>query len=299
MRVITAADLVTAQMPVDDGLRRRAEASATVTVAGVTMTLHSDDAALCAAFDRRFRAHRSNRVANFDYYVVRDRGGYVFFGDDSPAFYWPHCELTVAALLFLTDAAAISALIRFDERLVSYHAAAVERNGAAAAIVADSEGGKTTTALACARIGMRVYSDERLLIRDNVVHPFLRTCNVRPDGMQRLLRDDATDSLARALPETAEADLSFVDVFGDGAAAPPAPLRAVFLIQKDGTARASATRITPYDALPALMRWASARGDGLSRAARTTAMLSRCACYRLSLGTPSETARCIDETVRR
>jgi len=299
MRVISASDLVNVELEEHDDVRSRAVASVTVGIAGVTMRLHSDQAELCAAFARRFRAHCSNRTADIDYFVGRGRAGHLFFGDGAPVLCWPHGDLPVPALLFLADAAAMSALIRSDERLVSYHAAVVERDGAAAAIVADSDGGKTTTSLACARIGMRVYSDERLIVRDALAQAFLRTCNVRPDGKRRLLEDERFDVLAQALTTEMPGNLSFLDVFGERAAAPPAPLRAVFLLHKDGSGRAAATPIPTHDALPAMMRWAHARSERLALVARTARMLSEAACYRLSLGTPHETARCIDEALAR
>lgn len=298
MRVISAQDLTTIELATREDLMARATSCATVEIAGVTLAVRGDDPELCAAFMRRFRDHRFDGGAQIDYYVVRDACGYVFFTEGQAAMCWPHCDLPVDALLFLTDAAAMSALIQSDDGLTSYHAAVVERDGAVAALVADSNGGKTTTTLACARIGMRIYSDERLIVREGIVQPFLRTCNVRADGMRRLLHDDPTDRLARALAVTAAGDFSFVDVFGARAAAPPARLAALFVIAEDRRGRAEVQPISTYSALPALVRWAHASCDRLTRAARAGRFLKDVACYRLSLGTPHQTAVLIDEKLR-
>lgn len=299
MRTISAQELVFAEIQGRERYVDLARVSFTVRIAGVVMRLFCDDADVSHHLERRYRDHRCEESPDFDYYVVRDGEHVVFFGPGGVELSWPHFRLSAEAVAFLADAAAMSALIRSSDRIVSYHAAAVERDGRAAAIVAESNGGKTTTSLACARIGMRVYSDERLLLAGELVQPFLRACNVRPDGRKRLLADDAFDALARALPLAAPGDLSFIDVFGRDIAAPPAPLHALFVIAPGGHGAARAEPIASYAALPALTRWADASCDRLTRAARTNWFLKHVACYKLTLGTPRETAACIDEILRR
>lgn len=298
LKTLRATDLQAAPVPARQQLCSRAKFSIKLSVGGVAMAIRSDDPRLCASLGRRYREHRCFAPPDVDYYVVRDDGGYRFFGPNPVAHHWPHGDLPVDALTFLTDAVALSSLIRSDERLISYHAAAVEAGGRAAAIVAESCGGKTTTALACARIGMRVYSDERLILRDGLVQPFLRTCNVREGGKRRLLDDSRDDALAAALERSDVSDLSFVEVFGKDVAARPSPLGAVFLVEKGGEETAAAIPITAHQALPALSRWADALGERLATIAKTNALLRAVACYRLRLGTPHATARCIDETLR-
>ncbi|MGZ3531021.1 MAG: hypothetical protein ACXVAR_05940 [Vulcanimicrobiaceae bacterium] len=270
-----------------------------LTIAGVTMSLRTDNCALRDAIAQRFRDHASDRPAQFEYLVIDRNGHYLFTAAHARTWVWRHGSLSARALAFLTDAAAVSALVRYDRTLASFHAAAVRHGSIAAAIVGDSNAGKTTTLLACARSGMQFYSDERLLLRANRAQAFLRTCTIRSGGKWRLLRDDGGDALARRLMRGGSSqvdDVSLVEVFGCGAIAQPAALRAVFVL--DGAAEVAAARVVPpTDALPAVARWADAGGHSLEIIARSLSMLRTARCFRLTMGTPRDTAACIARTL--
>lgn len=288
MRSIRADELMHCNIP-KSGTPTAVHADSTaITIAGVTMELRTNVPGLVDAFRSRYCDHPPLSTPDFVYYVTSDAGGYTMWCEHDGALRWPHGALPLSAVLFLADAAAIAALIHFDPRLVSMHAAGIEFGGIAAAIAADSHGGKTTTALACARAGMRVYSDERVLLRESLVLPFLRRCSVRAGAAQLLHAGDGS-TFANALADSA--GVSWMQTFGAQCAAPPAPLAAVFLIAGKGE-----VNIVPVDAarlMPDILRWFDCRAGGMQRVSRAVALLRSAHCYMLTLGAPDETARAI------
>lgn len=291
MRVITATQLrrgssVPLQAPLAYASR--------FDIASICVELRTDQSALAAALNRTYADHRSDAPADFTYTVCRYEQGYCFTCAHDGSWFWDEGELPGDALAFLTDAALMSALVHADGALQSMHAAAVEYRGAGAAIVGDSTAGKTTTLLACARSGMRVYSDERALLRGGVLQPFLRRCNVRRGGRDLLLRDDGGDALAQVLADAES--FSLREVFGERHCAAPAPLRAVFVLKALGT-RASVCPTGAAQALPAISRWFDTRGDAMDRLGSAIATLRAAQCFALTLGTPAQTASTIRSTI--
>lgn len=299
MTVISAAQLQPAPEPQSiEALLARAAASVRLEIAGVGLEVWSSEPGLCDALAERFRDHLSRtRSPDLRYFVLREEDGYLFCSPGmTTGWRWRKGPLSVDALAFLADAAAISALVRSDRNLVSYHAAAVEHRGRAAAIVGSSEAGKTTTLLACARLGMRVYSDERLILRDDAVQPFLRTCGVREGGAQLLLADDSHDALAAKLKSGDCERLSIVETFGPGAVAKSASLGFVFVLA-GSSSQAKVEPIASHDAVSAFTQWADASAGYLELVARTVAMLAKVRSYRLVLGRPSESAHCLRDVL--
>jgi hypothetical protein len=283
MRVIRASDLELTDRPQQDAVARLRD-NARVCIAGIAFELRTNVPGLAPAFALRYSDHAASDAPQFFYYVYATGDGYVFWCDHDRAFRW-HGTLPVDAILFLADAAAVSALVHFDASLVSMHGAGIAYNGAAAGILADSEGGKTTTAIACARAGMQVYSDERILLRGQLVQPFLRRCRVR-EGGAALLRLDV------------HRELSWSESFGDAVLAQPQPLRHLFVIG----GRSATPRVQPLplnDALRAAGRWFDCAGTSLERTARTLQAVRSARCLSLTLGTPEETARCIRSVLAR
>ena len=160
----------------------------------------------------------------------------------------------------------MASLVRSDATLLSFHAGAIACDGYAAAIVGESTAGKTTTTIACARRGMSPYSDERLLLRDGMVLPFMRAFNVRPGGRALLGHDDAFDDFAVAMrqePEDADwTDVSLFEVIRNLRKPQPAPLCAVFILQAPA-GEASVTEIDPRRATAALMSCADCAAQTL------------------------------------
>ena len=256
------------------------------TFAGVTVQLRSNVPGLAASMEERYEDHVSNVDGFFEYTVTQTRKGYVFSCDHDSSWLWSG-ELPVDAVAFLTDAALMAAVIHFDPALSSMHAAGIALGGAAAAISGDSTAGKTTTLLACARAGFKVYSDERVLLRDGVVHPFLRQCTVREGGRARLLAAPFQDELASQLVRGGP--LSLRTVFGTEALAGPIPLRALFVL--DGYAeRARVEPATFAHALASVGRWFDTRGMHLERLARASTLVKSLKCFRVTLGSPHESA---------
>jgi hypothetical protein len=296
VRVIRAEQLIRAAGEVNASLERHCVHRASCEVAGVVMELCTDVPEVARLFALRYADHRPTHPPHFRYYVATVRGGYSFWCAHAPAWRWSQGPLPPDAVLFLTDAVAMAALVRFDEGLASMNAAGIEHAGVAAAIAGNSTAGKTTTLLACARRGIRLYSDERVVLREHVVHPFLRRCSVRASGARLLLAENDADRAAdtlRTLPE-----LSLRTCFGSAAIAEPRPLRALFVL--NGTGHCAALEaIDTATALPSISRWFDTRGDMVDRVARAIGSLRGVKCYRLTLGSPDESAAAIAYALRR
>lgn len=274
MRVIRATEMRLCESPARDILAEQSYHVACASIAGVTLELRTNVPGLAAAFAQRFAEHAQTAAIDFTYFVRQDSNGYVLWCDHDRAWRWDGL-LPLDAVLFLTEAAAMSSLVHYDGSLASMHAAGVAYEGVAAAIAADSTGGKTTTALACARAGMQVYSDERVLLRGDVVHPFLRRCRVR-EGGARLLNIDA-------------GEFAWRDLIGERVAASPATLGALFVIAGKGPC-AHAEPVETASALQAVARWFDCKGDALERMAHCVRAVRGAQCFALTLGSPEDTA---------
>ena len=285
MRMIAATDLVASTQPaVCDEWR----CTLRLRFAGITVEVRTSEFALKAELCKKYAAHVCYSEPDALFFAVRTAEGYRFSGA-AGSWEWRSGPLPADALAFLTDAALLSAVIRSSD-LLSMHAAAIEFAGRGAAIAGASTAGKTTTLLACARAGARVYSDERALLRDGQLQPFLRRCSVRDGGRDLLLQDDANDALADRLRSSPDLDLR--DCFGRGAVAAPAALDAVFVLSGCGE-NPAIRRIAPAQALTAVTKWFDMRGGMLERAARALEVLHGAHCYEVQLGSPAATARAI------
>lgn len=296
MRVIRAEQLTRSGSEVNATLERHCVHAARCEIAGVVMELCTDIAEVARLFGLRYADHPATREPDFRYYVATVRGGYAFWCAHAASWRWSQGPLPPDAILFLADSVATAALVRYDRAIASMQAAAVEFNGIAAAIAGNSTAGKTITLLACARRGMRIYSDERTILRDRLVQPFLRRCSVRAAGARLLLAENDADRLADTLRTVPE--LSLKTCFGSSAIAGPAPLRALFVLNGNGHC-AALEAIDTAAALPAVTRWFDARGDMTDRVARAIAALKDVKCYRLTLGSPDESAAAIAYALAR
>lgn len=295
MRVIRAEQL-TRSSDANAQLERHCVHTARCEIAGIVMELCTDVPEVAQLFSKRYADHGASRPADFRYYVATIRGGYAFWCGHAPSWRWSQGPLPPDAIAFLADSVSLGALVRFDHRMASMHAAAIEYSGVAAAIAGNSTTGKTTTLLACARRGMRLYSDERTLLCENVVHPLLRRCSVRAAGARLLLADNDNDRLADTLRTVPE--LSLKTCFGPSAIAQPQALRALFVLNGNGHC-AALEAIDTATALPAITRWFDTRGDMVDRVARAISVLRGVKCYRLTLGTPDESAAAIAYALTR
>lgn len=292
-------DLATVAAAVKPYAFRRA--SIFIDVAGMTCAVHFDRDQTAARFAARYAdLIVEHATAARHAFVMRDPAlGWLFWSPGTTAYRWPQGDLSDDVVAFLADAVALTAF--FQQRadgIVSVHAAALGVAGAVAAIIGDSNRGKTTTAVACARAGMELYSDERCLIdRRAVVYPFQRAINVRADGLRLLVNDRLAgdDPMGVRLREHGNRDwqdLRISDLLPTQRALPPRPLRAVFLLFGAG-AEPAVERVHASRAAQASARWAQGAGTGLDKVAYLLRLFSAVPCYRLQLGTPDASARLI------
>jgi hypothetical protein len=303
MRVIGPQKLRSVPGP-PPALQRRLEFAhpLTVTIAGITMSMRFGDAAVRERFAHRYRHHIDNGNASIAFACGADGDNYYFWSEFA-AWCWSEGPLPDEGVVLLADAAAMSALVRSDPGLISFHAAAVARGSAVAAIVGDSHAGKTTTALACVRRGMQVYSDERLLVRgETQVLPFLRAFNVRPHGASLLDRDGIDDSFATQLASRDGhgewTDVSPFDFMQHLRIPAPGQLHAIFFL--DGKAERVELRETAaVRCCPRLLESIDCSSlERFSRAARAIALLRGVRTYSLTLGPPNASAMAIEAVLR-
>lgn len=287
MRLITAGDLQRIAHPLRPP---RTRYRLRLRFAGVVAELRAPQRELIDEFRARYAYHVTAADPDFRYFVWDTPSGYAFWCAHDAGWCWTLGPLPGYALAFLTDAVLLSAAVHARPGVRSIHAAALALDGKGAIVAGDSTAGKTTTLLACARAGMQVLSDERGLIVGDMLTPFVRRCSVRSGGRMLLLADGPDDTLAACL--RAKQDVEFERCFGKGVIAAPVPLRAIFVLHERGGA-AAVERIEPERALPAISRWFDMRATPIQRLADALSLLRSRPCYRLTLGTPGESARAI------
>jgi hypothetical protein len=278
--------------------RSRARSTVVLNILGRTCAVYFDDVDAALAFGARY-ADLQTVADTYDaeaFSVQDPAGGRWFWSPGSAAFRWPHEACDPELQTFFTDAAAITSFfLQRADGVLSLHAASVAIPGAAAAIIGESNVGKTTTAIACARIGLRLFGDERCIIdRAARVHPFPRALNIRAGSREVLASDrDADDDTfaqrMRARSPGALHDLRFAELLGSWSPPDPEPLRAVFLLDGLGD-EPSLRSTTAADAVRAAARWAHGAGAGVEKISRLLDLFAPLQCYRLVLGTPSASA---------
>ena len=234
---------------------------------------------------------RCDRPPNTVVYVVATGGEALFWQWPDRVRRWTG-NVDDELLVFFADAVALHEHFTSSADL-GIHAATLAAGSHAVILVGRSTAGKTTTALAAVRDGFKLYSDERCIIQNGRVVPFLRALTIREGGRAALLASGADDSITerlRALPEYGDASIAPRVLAGDAAGGPPVPLGAVFVIE-GRAARTSIAACAPHALLPALLRSVVSRDARLDAAARVLREVRNAACYLLHLGTPDETVR--------
>ncbi|GAC1521009.1 MAG: hypothetical protein NVS2B3_17370 [Vulcanimicrobiaceae bacterium] len=302
---IVAEDLEALSLPPE---RRRAFAARSVDAVrvdflGTTLELSFDDAAAATRYARRYERFRSSAPVEKRAYAVRDGEDTYFWYEDRPAFRWAGARLSSTSIDFLADSVVRREFFGDLGGVFTFHAAAVEVERGAVAIVAPSTGGKTTTAIACARRGMRLYTDEECVTRDGRVHAFPRAINLRSDGIERLLADPpfADGGLRERLAAhrgRAWSCATFYDLFGVAELPPPRPLVATYFLARGGPP-ATIRPIARGGAVPLLLgAWPRGERTGVERIAEILRMLAAAPPFTLTLGTSDETARAIESAGR-
>lgn len=309
MILVTASDLVDADLTAEQRVALGARAQEVVTLDwfGKRVAVYFEEAVEADSFRRRYAHFVTQGAPDVRVYALRaadDDGHPVFWIESGPAFRYPAKLGKHGIIAFLADAITHQAFFSENPSLQSFHAAAVQVGDAAAAISAISTGGKSTTALACARRGMPLYTDERCVLRGGRVQAFPRAINVRAGGLELLASEEVPGDggLGKRLRARVGGDwesVAFRELFGHSALPPPRNLEAIFFIQ----GRAEIARAVPLelgDALLRLLRSAfCGPAPGLDRVAAATKLFQTTRAYGLTLGTPDDSALLIAATTRR
>lgn len=269
-----------------------------IAVGRATVAVRFSRASAAAAFADRFADMLGDgEPFTVAYAVDLEDEAYLWVSPER-VYRWPE-PIGDHLLVFFSDILAMQEYLTTSSDM-GFHSAVVASGPILAALVGRTTAGKTTTAIAAARSGFALYSDERCIIQDGHVVPFLRAITVREGGRAALLADAASptpvDARLRELPERGETPIRPSALLGGNAGGPPRRLGGVFMIEaRDATP--SVERCSLYDVLPELLRSMASADTGLARAARIGAELRRLPLYRLRLGTPSATAKAIERAL--
>ena len=309
MRVVTANELVELELSAPERWRllERADHRVTMQWYGRRICACFDSAEQAEIFRKRYSAFVTTGKPELYSCAVQagnDAQEPVFWTEPGSAYRYPAPLRGAEVMAFLADAVTHRAFFDVNPDVISFHAAAIRVGNVAAALSAVSTGGKSTTAIACARRGMDLYTDERCVLRDGLVQPFPRAVNIRRGGLELLCSEEVPGDLGigRRLREHAGAEwisAPFGEVFGDRAVPAPAKLDAIFFIQgRSGIAQA--TQLSIDDSIVRLLS-AGLCGPqpGLDRVAAATALFRRARVYSLSLGSPDDTAMLVAATTSR
>jgi hypothetical protein len=309
MRVVTSKELIDCEIGAEArrALADRAGHSVVLRWFDCCIAVGFEHAGAAQIFRQRYRAFETDGNPTLRVYAVQSNDGLdqaIFFCEPGFACRFPSRLLGDEVIAFLADAVLQRAFFDISNRIVSFHAAAVRIGEVAAAISAVSTGGKTTTAIACARRGMGLYTDERCVLKDGLVLAFPRAVNIRPGGLELLSSDDVPDDQGigqrlRKHPGGEWVSASFEDVLGTNVLPKPAPLEVMFFIIGRGrSARVEA--LARQDAIVQLLQAGfCGPGHGLDRVAAGTALCRTTRAYSLILGTPDDTALLVAATTRR
>lgn len=302
---IVAEDLESVEIPPAERRRLASAAVAAIRVAflGTTLEVAFDDARAAARYASRYARFRSDALVDERAFAVRDGDATYFWYRDRPAYRWPAADLGPVALDFLTDSVIRREFFGSRAGALTFHAAAVDVGGRAVAIVAPSTGGKTTTAIACARRGLRLFTDEECVLVEGRVQPFPRAINLRADGIERVLADPDFDDgglRERLAAHRGAAWLcaSYDDLFGATPLPQPAPLAAFYFIRPGGPP-ASIAPLSRAEALTLFFAaWPRSDRSGIDRVADVVRLFAVAPPFALRLGTPDETALAIRDAGR-
>ena len=281
------------------GYAARARHEVAIAIGRSTVAVRFSRHSAAAAFAERFGDMQGTAMPSSIVYAVDLNDEAFFWLSPDRARRWP-LAINDELLAFFADNLVMHEYLTTSND-IGLHAAVVASGPVVAALVGSSTAGKTTTAIAAARIGLCVYSDERCILQDGLVVPFLRAITVRDGGRSLLLRDaepgSPIDARLRALPANRENAIRPKELLGDGAGGPPTKLSGVFAIV-DRAATPSVERCSLYDVLPTLLQSMASRDTGLGRAVRLADELRDTQMYRLQLGGPASTATLIERTLR-
>lgn len=304
--IVTAAELIEVELGAADRARFARRANQIVTVAwfGRRIAARFEQAHAAAIFRARYADFLASGPAELESCAAfSENGEPLFWTEPGAAYRYPARIADAHVVAFLADAATQRAFFDVNAELLSFHAAAVAVGDRAAAISAISTGGKSTTAIACARRGMALFSDERCVLKDGRVNAFPRAMNLRQDGIELLAGEEvpADAGVGERLRAHGASDwesIGMEQLLGVKRLPLPRPLAAIFFI--DGkAARPEVTTLGPAEAITRLIGAGFAGPPaGLQRVAAASALVRSAQVFTLALGSPDATAQLIGDTVR-
>jgi hypothetical protein len=290
----------------DDGLRVELTTLAVhpvgFTVAGVPVEVRFDVAGAADIYRRRYRHMLSSQAPTLTAYAVTRNPNQTFFwAGEGPLYCWDRSEIPARIIAFFADAVATTAFLNSIDDLVALHAAAITDGRVAAFIAGVSTAGKSTTAIACFRRGLQLYSDEFCLVRAGAVLPHPRAISVRQEGLELLLADVAPASPVDAWLSANRGDdrenVGFDELFGSATWPAPRPLAIAFAaVAKERVPMVRS--IAPAQMLAHTKPFARQKPRGLAGVAALLEVLQPVTCYELTLGPPDATAELIARILR-
>ncbi len=308
MNYITAAQLVDIELSSQERatLLERAQHRVTFDWFGTRVAACFDQQFEARVFERRYRSFLCAGEPDLWTCALQragDGGEPLFWAQPGPAYRYPTPLDRQGTIAFLADAVTQHAFFDVHPKVSSFHAAAIQVGNVAIAISATSTGGKSTTAIACARRGMGLYTDERCSLIDGLVYPFPRAMNIRKGGLELLACDDipGDSGIGSRLREHEGSDWEFVqftDLLGNRPQPQPRKLSAIFFIEGRDSVP-SVAPLAPEDAILAVLR-AGFCGPkpGIDRLAAAALLLQQARAYSLTLGTPDDTAMLVAATAQ-
>lgn len=293
---ISAADLVQSEALLDDSnLRASVTDVVRVDLAGTVVDVGFNDSEAARLYRRRYRHMLSTQPPARRAYAVADRSGAGYFWLEGETVYrWDRSELTPTVVTFLADAVVNTGVFTSSGDVVALHAATVGNTLGVGALIGATTAGKTTTAIACARRGLDLYSDEYCVLAPSGVLPFPRSISIRCAATEVLAEDPVPGSSVDAWLQTHGCcdgyDLGYDELFGAFFRPEVRPLRAAFALV--GRSEKPEANVIPARAMIEHVRpWAKTALQGLERLERLLALFQGVRCYELSLGAPDATAQ--------
>ncbi len=282
-------------------LSARAPHRFTFAIGTIAIEVAMSDIAALEDFRYRFGDLSAERAADYTFFVVEDAHRAYFWSDPSRVRMWSGGSLGSASLSFLADNAAMDDFFARG-RYVGLHAAVLKGARGLCALVGSTTAGKTTTAVACTRRGMRLYSDERCILSDGEVFAFPRALTLRAGGRELLATDTSGDAAFLAAigqwGDVPEATVRPSQLFPGRVGGPNELLRVLIVLDGVGDGPRM-DRVSLPSIVPQLAEAMSPASYGLDRVAHILSAFKTVECYRLRLGGPDETARNIVELMTR
>jgi hypothetical protein len=270
-------------------------------LAGVVVEVRFDNAEAAQLYRGRYRHMLTDCAPQEVGYAAELGPGEIYFWlDGHDAYRWDRSAIKPQVIAFLADAVVNTTVFTSRDGIIALHAAALSDGRAAAAIVGSSTAGKTTTAIACARRGLELYSDEYCIATEAGIIPFPRSISLRCAATEVLANDPVPSSAVDAWLGSHGCcdgyDLGYDELFGVLHRPKPRPLRAAFVLVGKGS-QPVVRPLSRNAMLEHIAPWAKLKPRGFEALHALVALLEPVTCFEVVLGTPDATARAIELTL--